>query len=152
MGPVDPAQGTTGTPGHTLDDLRRGIKDEAKRVGQRIDEVGQGIKDEANHVSSAVAQRFEAAKSDVHKLPVQHRVYSRIHWDKSLHNVKVEVHMLRDGVVLLRGTVPTEAARRHVVELASESFGVTKVINDLSLPSKVSSAQSAVSPKPTTRR
>ena len=133
VGAIDPAPGLAGTAGHTLDELGRGIKAETKRVGQRLDEVGQGIKVEAGHVSSEVAKEFEAVKSDVHKMPAQHRIYSRIHWDKSLHGAKVDVHMLRDGVVLLRGTVPTEAARHHAVELASDSVDVTAVIDELTL-------------------
>ena len=84
----------------------RGIKDEAKKVGKKLDQVGQGIKLEAGRVTSGVAQEFEVVRSDVQKLPLHHRVYSRIHWDKMLHDAKIQVHMLRDGVVLLRGTVP----------------------------------------------
>jgi osmotically-inducible protein OsmY len=151
-GPVDPGQGTTVPQGHTLDELGRGIKDEAKKVGKKLNEVGQDIKVEASHVSSGVVQKFESVKSDVHKLPIQHRIYARIHWDKLLLGAMVEVHMLRDGVVLLRGTVPTEAARRHAVELASDSVGVSAVINELTVPAKAISAQTALPPKPSARR
>jgi hypothetical protein len=152
-GAGDPGQRTNAVPqGHTLDELGRGIKDEAKKVGKKLNEVGQDIKVEASHVSSGVVQKFESVKSDVHKLPIQHRIYARIHWDKSLLGAIVEVHMLRDGVVLLRGTVPTEAARRHAVELASDSVGVSAVINELTVPAKAISAQTTLPPKPSPRR
>ncbi|MGP0063166.1 MAG: BON domain-containing protein [Isosphaeraceae bacterium] len=150
--PADPPQGSTGPQGHTLDDLGRGIKDEAKKVGKKLDQVGQGIKLEAGRVTSGVAQEFEVVRSDVQKLPLHHRVYSRIHWDKMLHDAKIQVHMLRDGVVLLRGTVPTEAARRHAVDLTKDSVGVKAVINELTIPSKVAAAQPAAPAKPASRR
>jgi len=152
VGAIEPESGTTSPPGHTLDELRRGIKDEAKRVGEKLGEVRREIKGEASHVTSEVAQRFEAVKSDVQRMPDQHRIYSRIHWDKALHDATIEVHMLKDGVVLLRGTVPTEAARRHAAELASDSVDVTSVIDELTVSAKVIATKPAVAPKPTTRR
>jgi osmotically-inducible protein OsmY len=152
VSPVDPVPGTTGTAGHTLDELGRGIKAEARRVKQKIGAVEQEMKEEASHIKSGVAHELETVKSDVHKMPAQHRIYSRIHWDKSLHDAKVDVHMLPDGVVLLRGTVPNEAARIHAAELAKDSVDVTTVINELTLSSKVVSTKSAAAPKPTTRR
>ena len=149
---VDPNSSPPGTAGHTLNELRKGIKEEAKRVGQTIGEVGREIKAETRHVTSEVAQRFDAVKADVHRMPAQHGIYSRLHWDKLLHDATIEVHILRDGAVLLRGTVPTEAAKRHAVELASGSVDVTSVIDELTVSSKVATTRSAVGPKPTTRR
>jgi hypothetical protein len=152
VGAIEPDPGTTGTAGHTLDQLRRGIKDEAKRVGQKLGEVRREIKDEASHVTTEVAQKFEVVKTDVQRMPDQHRIYSRIHWDKALHDSTIEVHMLRDGVVLLRGTVPTDAARRHAVELASESIDVKSVIDDLTVSAKAVATKPVVAPNPSTRR
>ena len=152
LAPVDPAQGTTAPQGHTLDELGRGIKDEAKKVGKKLGRIGKDIKVEAIQISSSVAQKFEDAKSDVQKLPLQHRIYARIHWDKVLHSARIEVHLLKDGVVLLRGTVPNEAARHHALDLASASFGVNAVIDELKLPNKSTASQAAVvTPKSSTR-
>ena len=151
-GPAAQDPAPTPPQGHTLDQLRRDIDADAKKVGRKLREVGRDIKDDARQVGSGVASEFEAVKADVLKYPLHHRVYARIHWDKSLHGAKIEVHMPRNGVVRLRGTVPTEAARRHAAELASDSVGVTTVINELTVASKVASASSAVSPKPSTRR
>lgn len=38
--------------------------------------------------------------------------------------------------MFLRGTVPTDAARRHATVLTSDSVGATAVINELTVPSK----------------
>jgi osmotically-inducible protein OsmY len=152
VGPADAVPGAPGTPGHTLNELRRGIKTGAGRVGQKLGELGREIKNEAGDIKSEVAQRFESVKSDVRTMPVQHQVYSRIHWDRSLHDTTVEVHVLRDGVVLLRGTVPNQAARSHAVELARESVNVTSVIDELTVAASPGTTGSALAPRPGTRR
>jgi hypothetical protein len=149
---VSPNPGLAAKAGHTLDELGRGIKDEVKQVGEKIGEVGQGIKAEAKQVSSGVARRFDAVKGDVHKMPTQHRVYSRLHWDKSLHEAKVEVHMLRDGVVLLKGTVPTEAARTRAVDLAMATVDVIEVYDELTVPTTAKLPKSAATTKTSASR
>jgi osmotically-inducible protein OsmY len=62
---------------------------------------------------------------------VHSRVYSRLHWDKSLNAARIEVHMLHDGVVLLRGTVPDAAAKAHAIALARDTLDVTGVVDEL---------------------
>ncbi len=131
--------------GHTLGELRKGIKAEAQQVGEKLGEVGQGIKSEARQVTGGVARRFEAVKADVHKMPMHHRVYSRLHWDKSLHDSTIEVHMLRDGVVLLRGTVPSEEARKHALDLSMGTAGVNEVYDELKLAGSVPPTKPATS-------
>lgn len=143
QGPSDP--GLAGKAGQTLDELGRGIKSEVRQVGQ-------GIKAEARQVSDGVARKFEGVRSEVHKMPTHHRVYSRLHWDKALHDTKVEVHMLRDGVVVLKGNVPTEAVRKHAVDLARETVDVLDVIDDLIVPSTLGAPKSAIAPKAGTSR
>jgi osmotically-inducible protein OsmY len=137
--------GLIGKAGHTLDEVGRGIKAEVKQVGEKLGGVGQGIKAEAQQVSSGVARRFDGVKADVNKMPIHHRVYSRIHWDTSLHDAKIEVHMLRNGVVLLRGSVPTEAAKKRAVELAMGTVDVTEVHDELTLPATATPPKSTAS-------
>jgi osmotically-inducible protein OsmY len=132
--------------GRTIKELGRDIKDDVKAVGQKIGDVGQGIKAETHEVSTALAKKFEDMKADVEKMPTHHRVYSRIHWDSELVDAKVEVHMLTRGGVLLRGRVPSEAAKKRAVELAKGSVGVTEVYDELSFPAPpTASAKSGVS-------
>jgi hypothetical protein len=135
-----------GPVGHTIDELRRDIKVEVKRVGQRLGDVGDGIRTETVHISNEVAQRLEGVKREVNKMPLQHRVYARMHWDKTLQDAKIEVHALRDGEVLLRGKVPSEAARDHAVQLASDVVGVTSVVDELTFPKRRSSKASVKTP------
>jgi hypothetical protein len=144
--------GTPGTAGHTFDELGHRVKTEARRVKQTLGEARQVVQEETALVRNRVTHRFESVKAEVWQMPAHHRVYARIHWDKSLHGAQIEVHMLPDGAVVLRGTVPTEAARSRALELARECVGVPLVIDELTLPTPALSAKTAIAPKPTAVR
>jgi osmotically-inducible protein OsmY len=103
----------------------------AERLGQKIDEVGRGVKEGVREVSDSVRKRFEVVQADVQRMGVHPRVYARLHWDKNLHGSKIEVHMFRGGVVLLRGMVPDAEAKKRAVTLAAETVDVSEVIDEL---------------------
>jgi hyperosmotically inducible periplasmic protein len=103
----------------------------AERVGEKLDSVGRGLVRGAQEVTDAVRSRFEVVRADVSRMGVQPRVYARIHWDKTLYNARIEVHMLRDGSVLLRGVVPDAAARARAVAIARDTVDVTGVVDEL---------------------
>jgi hypothetical protein len=103
----------------------------AERVGERLDDVGRGLRRGAEGITDTIKKRFEVVRADVNRMEAQPRVYSRIHWDKSLHTSKIEVHLLRDGTVLLRGYVPDVEAKKRAVALASATVGVTAVVDEL---------------------
>src|SRR5262249_43828730 len=103
----------------------------AEQLGGKLDSVGRGIVRGAQDVSDSVRRRFEVVRTDVSRMGVHSRVYSRLHWDKSLHTARIEVHLLHDGVVLLRGTVPDAAAKAHAIALARDTIDVTGVVDEL---------------------
>jgi hyperosmotically inducible periplasmic protein len=103
----------------------------AGKVGEKLDEVGRGIMDETRKVTDAVGRRFDTVRSDVNRMGTHHRVYARLHWDKALNSSRIEVHLIRGGGVLLRGTVPDVAAKRHAVALAASTVDVTQVVDEL---------------------
>jgi osmotically-inducible protein OsmY len=103
----------------------------AEQIGEKLDNVGRGIVRGAQEVSDSVRKRFDVVRTEVSRMGVHSRVYSRLHWDKTLQGSRIEVHMLRDGVVLLRGTVPDAAAKAHAVELTRDTFDVTGVVDEL---------------------
>lgn len=104
----------------------------AEKVGEKLDEVGRGLRRGASEVTEALRKRFEVVKTDVNRMEAQSRVYSRLHWDKGLNGLKIEVHMLRDGTILLRGQVPDTEARNRAVALARDTVGVSAVVDELS--------------------
>jgi len=103
----------------------------AERVGETLDNVGRGIVKGAQEVSDSVRKRFDVVRSDVSRMGIQPRVYARLHWDKTLTGARIEVHILRDGAVLLRGVVPDAAAKAHAVALARDTVDVTGVVDEL---------------------
>jgi len=69
----------------------------------------------------------------VNRMNAPARVYSRLHWDRSLNSAKIEVHPIKGGGVLLRGTVADEAARERAVGLARDTMDVSEVIDELNV-------------------
>lgn len=104
-----------------------------EKAGQKLDDVGRGLRRGFMDISEGFRTRFEGVRADVHRMGVQPRVYSRIHWDKALYESKLEVHVMRNGSVLLRGMVPDEAARKRAVMLAQTTAEVTGVIDELTV-------------------
>jgi osmotically-inducible protein OsmY len=102
-----------------------------ERAGETIDNVGRGLKRGVVELTDSVRAKFDAVRADVHRMETQPRVYSRLHWDKRLHSAKIEVHMLRDGSVLLRGVVADETARQCAVALARDTVDVKGVVDEL---------------------
>jgi osmotically-inducible protein OsmY len=118
----------------------------AERVGETLDNVGRGIVRGAQEVTDSVWKRFETVRADVARMGIQPRVYARLHWDKTLNSARIEVHMLRDGVVLLRGVVPDAVAKAHAVALVRDTVDVTGVVDELDVivPAPATPASSAV--------
>jgi hyperosmotically inducible periplasmic protein len=115
-----------------------------EKAGEKLDEVGRKIKRGLNKAEDAVREGFHKTRESVHSMGVAARVYGRLHWDKALHsstiNVKVE-----EGVATLNGSVPTTEARTKAVNLAADTVGVNKVVDELTVPA--SAAEEAPAPK-----
>jgi osmotically-inducible protein OsmY len=62
------------------------------------------------------------------------RVHNRIHWDRYLHNLKVQVHTPAAGMVRLHGQVPDLALKQRILDLAKSTVGVEHVEDRLKLP------------------
>lgn len=60
----------------------------------------------------------------------QHQIQAAFMDDRDMRDYGIEV-LDNNGVVTLRGTVPTPAARDRAEELARSMEGVTSVINEL---------------------
>jgi hypothetical protein len=72
---------------------------------------------------------WQAVRGDLNEVGLDARVAVRLRWDKSLADVRIEVHA-KDGQVELKGVVNDLAQRRRAVDLAESTAGAEKV-NDL---------------------
>jgi len=101
------------------------------------------------HVGRKVVEKVETAtgnadgkllggltmRGTVDQLDLAGRVSARLHWDKALTDVKVEVSAT--GAALeLKGTVRERAQKQRAVELAESTEGVDKVTDSLEVASK----------------
>ena len=99
----------------------------AERAGQALDGAGRGIR-------QGVQNAFSRTRASVHNQETISRVYSRVHWDKTLVGSTLELEVLGDGsTVILRGAVADAAAKQRAVLLARDTVGVGQVVDELTV-------------------
>jgi hyperosmotically inducible periplasmic protein len=104
-----------------------------QKAGEKLDEVGRKIKAGLEKAEDTVREGFHKTRESVHNMGVTARVYGRLHWDKALNSSALHVKV-EDGVATISGSVPTAKAKTTAVSLAAETVGVTKVIDELTIP------------------
>jgi osmotically-inducible protein OsmY len=97
---------------------------------EKVGGAVQSVKKGAAAAEHAVQEQYERAKSSVHSMGVEARVYGRLHWDKALQGAKIDMKV-KDGVVTLHGTVADAKAKVKAVELTMDTVGVTQVVDQL---------------------
>ena len=106
-----------------------------ERIGDKVKEEAAAAKRLAGRAGDSIRGEFERAKASVNALNVEARVYGRLHWDKSLEGATLDISMAKDGTVTLTGVVADLAAKARAVQLAGDTVGVTRVVNQLTTPS-----------------
>ncbi len=104
-----------------------------KRAGEKVDEALKDVKGGMKKAGAAAKEQFAKARTGVHNMGVESRVYGRIHWDKALNDASIELTAAADGVITLNGTVASDRAKRRAVELAQETVGVSRVVDQLAV-------------------
>ena len=97
-----------------------------EQVGKKID---RGI----DRLEENLKQSWAQIRKSVENMGVQGRVYSRLHWDKALEKATIDVEVRDEHVVVLKGSVPNQAARQKAVQLARDTVGVTQVVDRLAV-------------------
>src|SRR5687767_7627798 len=100
-----------------------------------MDRNADNIPDEAqsNMPGSAADRTKRALETGEHlakNAAITGRIKSALLADKSMHATKINVDTV-DGVVTLKGEVPTEEEKARAEVIAMKTPGVTSVINDL---------------------
>jgi hyperosmotically inducible periplasmic protein len=104
-----------------------------QKAGEKLDEVGRKLKQGFEKAEGAVREGFQKTQESVHSMGVAARVYGRLHWDKALHTCTLHVKVEK-GVATIGGGVPSAEAKAKAVTLAAETVGVTKVVDELTIP------------------
>ena len=97
-----------------------------EQIGQEID---QGIRELGDELRGGWA----ALRQMVDRFGVQARVYSRLRWDKNVASQKIEVDASEAGVVTLRGQLDRQSAKQQAIELAQDTIGVERVVDQLTV-------------------
>lgn len=98
-----------------------------ERAGERVDETLRDVREWFRDVSDDVRGGIARSRASVQAMGIEARVYSRLHWDKDLNDDRVVVHVDRDGLAMLRGTVSDPREKAKAAELARDTIGVTGV-------------------------
>jgi len=104
-----------------------------EKVGGAVEGVVESIKRGARDTSEAVREKYAQARTSVHNMGIQSRVYSRLHWDKMLNGVEFGLDVKDDGVATLTGTVADARAKAKALELTQDTMGVTQVVDHLTI-------------------
>src|SRR5262249_49753616 len=88
-------------------------------------------------------------KTSVHNMEVVSRIYSRLHWDKTLTSSTLEIEVQAGGVAILTGIVPSEDAKTKALTLTAETVGVIRVVDQLTVAAGTTPAPVAPGTTPT---
>jgi hyperosmotically inducible protein len=105
----------------------------AEKTKEKLEEVGRKIKRGLEKAEDTVREGFHKTRESVQGMGIMARVYGRLHWDKALHSSSLTVRV-EEGAVVLRGEVPSAAAKAKAVMLAADTVGVNKVVDELTVP------------------
>jgi hypothetical protein len=129
-----------------------------ERAAEKLDEAGrqlkQGLERGFGTARDAVRESFSRTRDRVNDMNVEARVYGRLHWDKLLTTSSLTLSVEARGIVTLRGAVPSADAKKRAVELAADTVGVSRVIDQLVIQSAAEKVETTttttttVKPKP----
>ncbi|MBX6313714.1 MAG: BON domain-containing protein [Isosphaeraceae bacterium] len=125
----------------------------AERIGEAIDRTIRELREGARAWGEDIQEQWVKTKAVINRMGVKSRVYGRLHWDKSLTDAPIDLELRKDGVLVLRGTVPDTAAKAKAVTLAKDTVGVTAIEDQLTIaPSAAEPVTTPEATKTTGRR
>ncbi len=117
-----------------------------EKAGNVLDAAGRRIKRGFQEAETAVQNGWDRTKAAVNNMGIESRIYGRLHWDKALTDAPIQLETQAGGVVILRGSVADAAAKLKAQTLASETVGVTRVVNELAVTSASATAPAVTTP------
>ena len=75
--------------------------------------LGDSISRGVRQVESKLRETWAEIQRGTQRMTVEARVYARLYWDKSLVNATLAIEGRDDGVVVLKGSVPSVAAQQR---------------------------------------
>lgn len=97
-----------------------------ERLGQQLD---QGL----DRLGSELREGWASLRQSVDRMGIQGRVYGRLRWDKHIATAGIDVDTEEEGTVVLRGEVKSADAKQKAVQLANDTVGVKRVVDELTV-------------------
>lgn len=94
--------------------------------------IGRKLLDRSQVAVSPLREKFDHTLTGIGSAGLKIRVQQRLHNDKSLADVAVEV-VVTQAAVELKGTLKRDDQRRRAVELAESTVGVERVTDHMQL-------------------
>lgn len=106
------------------------------QIGERVDRA-------LDRLGDNIREGWEEARGAVNRMGLQARVYSRVRWDKALEHETIEIDVQAADAVVLRGNVKTEAAKHKAIQLARDTVGVARVVDELTVAPAAAEVEAA---------
>ena len=113
-------------------DVRGTVGREANKVGREAGRLGEKASNEARKAGAKASQEASEAGQQIEDAWITAKIQSKYFVNSDIKSRKIDVDT-RNGVVTLNGAVGTPAAREMAMNLARETDGVAKVVNNLKI-------------------
>jgi osmotically-inducible protein OsmY len=113
-------------------DVRGTVGREASKVGREASKVGEKASHEASKAGEKASQEASKAGQHIEDAWITAKVQSKYFVNSDIKSREIDVDT-KNGVVTLNGAVGTPAARDMAMNLARETDGVTRVVNNLKI-------------------
>lgn len=107
-----------------------GKKDTTASTGERVDSAMAEARTEGRELKADAQKRLDETRTAVSDAAITAELNAKIAQDKELEATKIDVKVTQ-GVVVLQGTAPSDAAVSRAVALAQGTSGVTSVTSEL---------------------
>jgi osmotically-inducible protein OsmY len=95
--------------------------------------IGNRILERANQSTGGMREKIQVGFQEIGKTSVRDRVQSRLVHDRLLQGLPIEI-AAHEAEVELKGTLKTAEQKRRAIDLAENTEGVAKVIDNLKVP------------------
>jgi hyperosmotically inducible periplasmic protein len=108
-----------------------------------LNRIGRGLDQTGKNIRATVEDGVARGQITAQERDVLNRVGKRIDWDKQMAGCTLRLEVQPGGVVIIQGSVPSDAAKLRAVDLVENTIGVTSVVDRLAVARPVKVIQSA---------
>jgi hypothetical protein len=108
-----------------------------------LNRIGRGLDQTGKNIRATVEDGVARGQITAQERDVLNRVGKRLDWDKKMAGCTLRLEVQPGVVVILQGSVLSEAARLRAIDLVESTTGVTSVVDQLAVVKAVKVIQGA---------